>query len=283
MILAQLGVLTTVVLCQATTAPLPKLAVLDVAPVGDARKELEPKAELLTTLTLAEVNRLGRFKAIGRQDVTALLGLERQRQLLGCSDEASSCVGELAGALGVEFVVSGTLGRLGQTYRVDLKLLASNSAEARAVASADVPVGNDEAFLETVERLVRQLTATIPPPAGWVAPPLRYAKRDGVGGAIGFGIAAGTLALVGLTFGLLAKSNYDVEVREAMGGDRAAYDAALAAVRWQAPVADVAFVAAAISAGVATVFTIRALTSGASAVLVPRPDGAAFVFGGHFE
>lgn len=283
MVLAQLGVLTAVVLSQAVSAPLSKLAVLDLSAVGDGRKELEPKAELLTSLTLAEVNRLGRFKAIGRQDVSALLGLERQRQLLGCSDAASSCLGELAGALGVDFVLTGTLGRLGQTYRVDLKLLAANSAEARGSASADVIAGDDEAFLGAVERLVRQLTASVPPPPGWVEPPLRYAKRGGAGLAVGFGIAAGVLALTGLTFGLLAKGSYDAEVREAMGGDRMAYDAALAAVRWQAPVADVAFVAAALAAGAAVVFTVRALASGPSVAFVPRPDGAAFVLGGVFE
>jgi len=42
-----------------------------------------------------------------------MIGVERQ--LLGCSEEATSGVSELADAMGARFVLSGGLGRLGES------------------------------------------------------------------------------------------------------------------------------------------------------------------------
>src|SRR5262245_60639309 len=41
--------------------------------------------------------------------ISAVLGVERQKQLLGCSDSSESCSAELAGALGVEALIIGSL------------------------------------------------------------------------------------------------------------------------------------------------------------------------------
>jgi hypothetical protein len=48
-------------------------------------------------------SRLGRGQRVRvttQRDVAQIIGLERQKQLLGCSDQDSSCNAELAGALG---------------------------------------------------------------------------------------------------------------------------------------------------------------------------------------
>jgi hypothetical protein len=37
-----------------------------------------------------------------------LLGLERQKQMLGCAEDSSNCLAELAGALGARFVLNGS-------------------------------------------------------------------------------------------------------------------------------------------------------------------------------
>src|SRR6185295_5852068 len=57
----------------------------------------------------------------GKNDIAALLGLERQKQLLGCSDEQASCLAELAGALGVDGLLTGSLGKVGNGYVVEVK------------------------------------------------------------------------------------------------------------------------------------------------------------------
>ena len=61
----------------------------------------------------SEVQRRGFFQVISQQDIATMLGLERQKQLMGCADDSTSCLAELSGALGARFVMSGTLTRLG--------------------------------------------------------------------------------------------------------------------------------------------------------------------------
>lgn len=54
----------------------------------------------------------GTVRAVAQKDIAQVLGLERQRQLLGCSDDKnSSCLAELAGALGVDGIMSLTITR----------------------------------------------------------------------------------------------------------------------------------------------------------------------------
>lgn len=66
-------------------------------------------------------------------EIASLIGLERQKQLLGCEDDSSSCVVELANALGVDGLVTGSVGRFGATYRANLKVLSSRDGEALAI------------------------------------------------------------------------------------------------------------------------------------------------------
>lgn len=51
------------------------------------------------------------FKVTTPADMRALLGLERQKQLLGCAE--SDCIAEIAGALGVAALLVGDLGMVG--------------------------------------------------------------------------------------------------------------------------------------------------------------------------
>ncbi|MBK7864199.1 MAG: hypothetical protein IPJ65_37505 [Archangiaceae bacterium] len=70
------------------------------------------------------------------RDIAAVLGIERQRQLLGCSDSAASCLAELAGALGVDAILSGTIARSGASITVTLRALkASDGAQLAAVTT----------------------------------------------------------------------------------------------------------------------------------------------------
>ena len=62
------------------------------------------------------------------KDMVALLGVERQKQLLGCSDAASSCMAELAGALGADGLVTGQLARIGKSFQLNVKVLAADGS-----------------------------------------------------------------------------------------------------------------------------------------------------------
>src|SRR5437764_10501647 len=60
---------------------------------------------------------------ITQKDIGSLLSVERQRQLLGCADEKSSCLAELSGALGAAAIVTGQVGQIGNDLNLSLKVL----------------------------------------------------------------------------------------------------------------------------------------------------------------
>lgn len=65
------------------------------------------------------------LEVVSARDVQAMLGLERQQQLMGCPE--TSCVAEFAGALGVEGLLLGDIGRLPDGYAVNLKVLSTKT------------------------------------------------------------------------------------------------------------------------------------------------------------
>jgi hypothetical protein len=75
--------------------------------------------------------------ATARQ-ISALLGLERQKQLMGCSDDSTSCVTELANALGADGVLLGDLGQLGTQIQVNIKVVKSSTGRVAATWSRTV-------------------------------------------------------------------------------------------------------------------------------------------------
>ena len=64
------------------------------------------------------------------KDMQSLLGLERQKQLLGCSDH--SCMVEIANALGVDALAGGEIAKLGEVFQVNLKIISATSGQAIA-------------------------------------------------------------------------------------------------------------------------------------------------------
>lgn len=107
-------------------------------------------------------------------EVQALLGNERQKQLLGC-DAGQSCMSELAAALGAEALVVGRLTRLGTRLEVDVKLV--DAATSAVKAQARESLGREEELLAALERLVAVL-APSPARSPWPVVTL------GVGGAV---------------------------------------------------------------------------------------------------
>ena len=99
--------LSLVVLTALSAADKPKLAVLDVQPVGVEAEQAVALGEAITQ----QLSRRGFFEVISSSDIRTLLGAERQRQLLGCGD--TNCTAELSGALGARFILQSTLTRLG--------------------------------------------------------------------------------------------------------------------------------------------------------------------------
>jgi len=125
-------------------------------------------AAALTEAVTQALTRRGFFEVISSRDIQTLLGVERQKQLLGCSDDASSCIAELAGALGSRFVLSGSLAKLGDALQLSLQMLDTQKGQpvARGVRLAS----DVDALVDQLPFALAEATATPlpPPPSRWL-------------------------------------------------------------------------------------------------------------------
>jgi hypothetical protein len=67
-------------------------------------------------------------QVVSAQDLTVMLGLDRQRQLMGCT--GGKCVTELTGTLGVDALVTGSVARVtGDRYQINLRMLDASTGQ----------------------------------------------------------------------------------------------------------------------------------------------------------
>lgn len=126
---------------------LPRVLVLDVEVNAGAGADLDTRA--LTELFSAALDDRQTARMMTAQDMATLIGLERSRQLLGCKDD-TSCLTEIAGGLGAEYVAQATVGRVGEELVVSARLVATRTGEALARRSTSVagPTEVSEALRE---------------------------------------------------------------------------------------------------------------------------------------
>jgi TolB-like protein len=114
------------------------------------------ECNLVSDALVGEVGRLGRFEVIGYGDIQTLLGFEKQKDLLGCGEVA--CIAEVGGALGVERLVGGSIGKIGALVVINLSLVNAVSARAERHVSRQISGGVEEVFKiarPMVEELLR--------------------------------------------------------------------------------------------------------------------------------
>jgi len=142
------------------------------------------------------------------KQIQTLLGFERQKQLMGCSEDSSSCLTELANALGVDGIITGDVGRFDRKYQLNVKVISSS--DGRELSAYSARVDGEEALLDEIvkagKKMAPEISERLNKP---LAPPTeaaRTADRElaeknrgwawlptGVGAALAVG---GTLALV---------------------------------------------------------------------------------------
>jgi len=122
-----------------------KIVVLPLAPLGGVTEE---RARLLGDALAGELRRRPGVTVVTQADVAALLGVEKTRQMLGCSE--SGCMAEIGGALGADRVVHGSIGRVGSSLVVNLSILEPRRGVAVGSVSERLRRGEDEAFLDAL-------------------------------------------------------------------------------------------------------------------------------------
>lgn len=112
-------------------------------------------ADLFTDTLIGALRQYPGASALSDADLASMITLDERNQLLGSDDD--SCFAQVGGAAGVDRIVHGSIGRVGQS--LVMTLTAVDPAEARVVASV-TERADDEALLDVlpsmVDRLVRE-------------------------------------------------------------------------------------------------------------------------------
>lgn len=89
-----------------------------------------------------------------QREVSSVLGLERQRQLMGCTED-SSCLAEIAAALGVDGILIGDVAHVGSIFQANLKIIDPKSS--KRLASFSSAAKSEEELLSVLNKAAVQL------------------------------------------------------------------------------------------------------------------------------
>ena len=109
------------------------------------------EVEGLELVLAASLQKEPRVRAIMPSEIQTLLGLEAQKQLMGCEDN-SSCLAEIGGALGAPYVLSSQVSRVGSTWLLQLSLLDAAASETLHRATREV---------DGIDPLVKAIKSTV--------------------------------------------------------------------------------------------------------------------------
>ncbi|RMG12030.1 MAG: PEGA domain-containing protein [Deltaproteobacteria bacterium] len=140
-------------LAAAQEEELPSLVVMDFQTSGDLPERL---AKTVVGQVVAAATRTDAFRnVVSGDDIRNLLSLEAQRQL--CGADAESCLAEIGGALGADFMVTGTISKTGDVLVLQMNLLAVS--EAKVVNRVSRTLKSEGAILDEVPRATVELLA----------------------------------------------------------------------------------------------------------------------------
>lgn len=111
------------------------------------------EAKIMTDMISAELAQFGKYETITSTDLRQMAALEAEKQNAGCSD--SSCLAELAGAMGARYVIFGSLGKLGEQFVLTLNLF--DSVAAKAVSRSIIKSKGLDKMSEQIPSTLRQL------------------------------------------------------------------------------------------------------------------------------
>lgn len=148
----------------APSRKLLRVAVLDPRLTGDVPARA---AAALNQALTPEVRKMDGVIAISSQEVRDILGIERQRQLVGCS-EGTSCMEELANALGAEELLTVDLTLVGNTYALTARRVDTVNAKVLQNHLAQFEKRDGEELLAVVGTILEKLYPERPLRAGAV-------------------------------------------------------------------------------------------------------------------
>ena len=209
--------------------PAPKarrILVLDLRQEGGSGESI---ARLVRDSTATYLAKKQGVEVLSTEDLRQALEVEAERQALGC--DTSSCLAEIAGAMGADLIVHGSVGQLGSTTVVHLNLF--DAGAGRSLGRELVQVDRPENIPAQVQVAVDRLAAG----AGFASGEGEEVRQDVVTSAgpstpvlIGGAVAAG-VGVVAL--GVLGGAAFVFD--ETLRTPGSAPDAKQAALDWRIP------------------------------------------------
>jgi hypothetical protein len=126
-----------------------RLAVLDFALAGSAHPDL---ARVLADAAAAGAAAAPDLQVLSQGDISAMLGLEKTRQMLGCTED-QGCMAELAGALDSDRLLAGSLTILERTSLLTVKVLDVKRSRTLARVTATLLDATERELVDAARRL----------------------------------------------------------------------------------------------------------------------------------
>jgi hypothetical protein len=218
---------------------------------------------------------------VTQREISEMIGLERQKQLLGCS-EGNQCMVELANALGVNGILLGDVAKLGSRFQISLKVIDAGNGQALSVKSFrandeealidGLSSAANEMAIELQRRFGRVPVATAAPSGGGVSKTTWWIPA--VGGALLVGAGALCLGLSRGDYAQLDPSQPPATLTETQANEIAARGKGL---QTAAVVLFAVGAAAAVSAAGIAVFGTETRV-----IATVTPEGGAFSIAGSF-
>ncbi len=112
--------------------------------------------QVVTDALLSEIRKLEGISAIGMEEITQMISLEAQKQMLGC-ESSESCLANIAGALGVDELITGTLTELADGRVILIRRIDQRQAKVIHDVQKRLKIGSGEEFLLAIEPSVQSL------------------------------------------------------------------------------------------------------------------------------
>lgn len=138
------------------------VAVLSFAASVAAARVGAGESALLTDVAAASFAGHKHLDVVTSRDLREVVELEASKQMIGCADD-TSCLAEVAGAMGARYVVAGQLGALGERLVLTVSVFDAKrggSAGREALQAASI-----EELSTLVDPAVDRLVALLEPPA----------------------------------------------------------------------------------------------------------------------
>lgn len=130
-----------------------KIAVWDLA----SRNTPVTHAQELTSILVSEISKMGRYEIYSQENVRTLAGWTAEKMALGCTD--TKCLTAL-GQMDVCKLISGSVGKIGDTYSISLNLFDTQNVKAEKSISEFCRSENE--LIGLLQQGVRKLLAAVP-------------------------------------------------------------------------------------------------------------------------